>query len=107
MSLLLAALTHLGAFIAILINTQILLLLGYPGLAFWRIFFAIYCGVATGVVALAVNQLRNFLSHANEIEAKRHELDGYETIQHSAEYYDTGESGETYDAEYKSWRDWD
>ena len=111
MSLLLAAITHLACFIAVLVNTEILLTIGYPGLAFWRTFFAIYCGVATGVVALAINQLRNFLSHANEIEAKRHELDGYETIQHSAEYYDTGESGETYDKEYEYWktfwRDWD
>ena len=85
MSLLLAAILHLGCFVSVLLYVPITY---YPGILFWRYFFAFYTGFAVFVVALAINQLRNFLSHVDEIIAKEHEMEGYETVQHSAEYWD-------------------
>ena len=88
MSLLLAAIVHLGSFVAVLIRLPELgLATVYPGLLFWRIFFAVYCGISTGVVGLAVNQLRNFFNTFDEEECKRREMEGYETIQHSVEQW--------------------
>ena len=83
MSLLLAAIVHLACFVAILLNDAILLGLPWMGLFAWRLFFAAYCGIATGVVALAATQLRNFFRTFDEQEAKRKSEEGYETIQHS------------------------
>ena len=83
MSLLLAAVVHLACFIAVLLTPSILIGIGFPGLFFWRLFFAAYCGIATGVVALAATQLRNFFRTFDEQEAKRKSEEGYETIQHS------------------------
>jgi hypothetical protein len=112
LSLLLAAIIHLACFIAVLINNEILALLP-GGIAPWRIFFALYCGVATGVVGLAVNQLRNFFATFDEQYKKQKDLEGYETVQRSINAYrdqgEVGESGDTYNAicESNSWKSTD
>ena len=100
MSLLAASVVHLLSFVAILATGLYrYITIGNP--TFWLWFFSAYCIIATGVVALALNQLRYFLNHVDEIENKRHENEGYETIDHSVNAYDS-ESGETYNAEYFS-----
>src|SRR2546427_10345859 len=83
MSLLLAAIIHLACFIAILLSDVILIGLGFPGFFFWKLFFAAYCGIATGVVALAATQLRNFFRTFDQKEQERRDHEGYETIQHN------------------------
>src|SRR6266568_2797452 len=80
MSLLLAAVIHLACFIAVLLTPSILIEIGFPGLFFWRLFFAAYCGIATGVVALAATQLRNFFRTFDQKEQERRDHEGYETI---------------------------
>lgn len=113
MALLLSTIVHLASFIAVLV-TGVYYYIPILNPLFWRVFFAIYCGIAVGIVGLGINQLRNFFSTFDREYAKKKDIEGYETtdlsvnsfqpeetssVNQDSPHPNTGESGDTYNLE--------